>query len=132
VSANWWDDVIAEWESHPEWEDTYGRARGDFVMPGSSPRPKSAETTFIMEKYSKYSRALEARHDAQVGRQAGASVGVRRKPGRPRWTPEKFHAAYREALDRCAPDAGDKEIAAAMHRSYETFRKLIGRFGRPE
>ncbi|HEY5520794.1 MAG TPA: hypothetical protein VIK08_09055 [Candidatus Limnocylindrales bacterium] len=62
-----------------------------------------------------------------------AEPGVeRRKPGRPPWTRQAFHAAYREARDRAGgPMAGDKTLAAEMSIGPQQLGRLVRRYGRP-
>ena len=57
---------------------------------------------------------------------------IRRPPGRPRWTTERFPAAYREARDRAGTFAIDEKIAKEMDRELVTFRRLVRKFGRPK
>jgi len=51
--------------------------------------------------------------------------------GRPTWTRERFHAAYREATDALGAGAGLAEIAGAMNYDPRHVRRLVERFGRP-
>ena len=61
----------------------------------------------------------------------GSSTAVRRGPGRPAWTNDKFLRRYRQTTGRLDADATDKEIAADFDVTPDHFRKLVRRFGRP-
>lgn len=61
----------------------------------------------------------------------GGSTAVRRGPGRPAWSEDKFFRRYREATERLDADATDKEIAADFHVTPDHLRRLVRRFGRP-
>jgi hypothetical protein len=88
-----------------------------------------------MESLMKAVAEAQAEVDAEDGpvEEAGDAPPtiVRRGPGRPKWTAKAFHAAYREAFDRCDSGATDKEIAAQMNRELVTFQRLVRKFGRP-
>jgi hypothetical protein len=77
------------------------------------------------------------RHEDYKGAQMGIANEVlrtsgwkatRKAPGRPRWTPETFRAAYREAMSRAGQGATIKEIAVHMGRSAGTLKNLLRRF----
>ena len=87
----------------------------------------------MIEHYQEVQGVAEA--EIGTGQASPASTvhkTVRRPPGRPGWTAEAFHAAYRKARDRCKPGAPDKEIAYEMgYDGLQMFQRLVRRFGRP-
>jgi hypothetical protein len=75
---------------------------------------------------------------ATGGDAASDQLATSRKPGRPAWTAELFHARYREALDRTDPPHKNASIAAnlemldgEMGTDADYLRKLVQRFGLP-
>lgn len=65
-------------------------------------------------------------------------LATSRRPGRPAWTAELFHARYREARDHTDPPATSASIAANLEMldgetgtDPDYLRKLVQRFGLP-
>jgi hypothetical protein len=98
--------------------------RSRFV--GSTPMEKVLDEWQAVQRRGELLRHLIEQPAPLIRREV-----VRRGPGRPSWTEDKFFRRYQQSTSRLDAGATDEQIAGDFGVTPEHFHRLVRRFGRP-